>query len=531
MASPINRALMRLPKRAESNELETLVQTFVDVGPLFTLLSSQDHQIFYGRRGTGKTHALLYLGEHVNREGGRAIYVDLRKIGSTGGIYADSSIALAERGTRLLLDVLGCIHNELVDFVLDRSYVDADYDPTVSLRLLDRLAESITEVRVVGDVTMEEARSSGMSNSEDASIALGVSSTPEISVRFGSNEGTYREATTRSSTSGELVHRVHFGNVNNLIGQVVEALPISRLWLLLDEWSAVPIELQPYLADLLRRSVFPVSRMTVKVASIEQRSSFRISRGPGDYTGIELGADASAELDLDDFMVFGNSAELAKEFFKELLFRHFLAVIAPEFRDSDAPKTSDELIRAAFTQRNAFDEFVRTAEGVPRDAINVLSLAAQSAGNSTISVQNIRNAARTWYLRDKESAVGANADALSLLHWIIDTVIGTKQTKGFLLDQREGTSNTLVGHLYDERVLHVVRRGISSRDQPGVRFNAYGLDYGCYVHLTAARSPRGLFEAEDTDGEIALVEVPSDDYRSIRTALLDLSAYYSAHPA
>lgn len=322
---------MRLPKRAESNELETLVQTFVDVGPLFTLLSSQDHQIFYGRRGTGKTHALLYLADHVNREGDRAIYIDLRKIGSTGGIYADGSIVFAERGTRLLLDVLGCIHDELVDYVLEKSYLDSSYDPTSSLRLLDQLAEAITEVRLIGTVAMERSYSSGTSESQGTDLGVTLSPQPVASISFRSAGSVTQETAAKASTTGQVVHRVHFGNVNNLMGRVVTSLPINRLWLLLDEWSAVPIELQPYLADLLRRSVFPVGNLTVKVAAIEQRSSFRISRGGGDYTGVELGADASAELDLDDFMVFGNSAELAKDFFKELLFRHFLAVISPEF--------------------------------------------------------------------------------------------------------------------------------------------------------------------------------------------------------
>lgn len=524
MAAPVNRALMRLPKRAEVNERETLVQTFVDVGPLFTLLSTHDHQVFYGRRGTGKTHALLFLSDHVNREGDRAIYVDLRTIGSTGGIYSDGSISLAERGTRLLLDVLGRLHDELVDYALDVSYT-TDFDPTASLRLLDRLAEAITEVRVVGTVAIEETQTVGTSKTDNAAVGLSVGS--QMAGRFdvGSQEAEHHEVAAKSSTTGDLVHRVHFGNVTQLLQRVVGSLPCDRLWLLLDEWSAVPIELQPYLADLLRRCVFPVQGVTVKIGAIEQRSDFRIGRGAGDYTGIELGADAAADLDLDDFMVFGNNADRAKDFFQELLYKHFSAVITPEYRDGAAPKSPEGLVAAAFTQHNAFDEFVRAAEGVPRDAINVLSLAAQSAGDAAISVQNVRVAARSWYLRDKESAVGANPDALSLLHWIIDNVIGNKQTKGFLLDQRQGASNTLVGHLYDERVLHVVRRGISSRDQPGVRFNAYGLDYGCYVHLTAAKAPKGLFKAESTDGAEELVEVPGDDYRSIRTALLDLSTF------
>jgi hypothetical protein len=525
MPAAINRALMRLPKRAESNERSTLVDTFVDVGPLFTLLSSQEHQVFYGRRGTGKTHALLFLADSVNREGSRAVYVDLRSIGSTGGIYSDSSVPLAERATRLLLDVLGHVHEELTDFVLDRSYEDVDFEPTRCLRLLDRLAEAITEVRVIGPVTVEAASAVHDSATETSGASLSVGASPGIQLQLGA-EGVHRkESSERLSSTGEQVHRVHFGSVAGSLTKVAQALPTKHLWLLLDEWSAVPVELQPYLADLLRRSIFPVPGITVKIGAIEQRSSFRIARSAGDYTGIELGADASADLDLDDFMVFGNNADRAKDFFRQLLFKHFSAVITPEFKENGAPSTSTELVRVGFTQSNAFDEFVRAAEGVPRDAINVLSLAAQHAGDGAISVPDIRSAARNWYLRDKETAVGANPEALRLLHWIIDNVIGKKQTKGFLLDQRQGASHTLIGHLYDERVLHVVRRGISSRDKPGVRFNAYGLDYGCYIHLTAAKAPKGLFYVEGLEGEPEVVDVPGDDYRSIRTALLDLATF------
>ena len=53
----INKSLLGIVKRAEKQSIEQLVATFVDIGPLFKILSNIDHQILYGRRGTGKTHA------------------------------------------------------------------------------------------------------------------------------------------------------------------------------------------------------------------------------------------------------------------------------------------------------------------------------------------------------------------------------------------------------------------------------------------------------------------------------------------
>src|SRR5688572_19551026 len=107
MNKEINLAFMKLSKRAEGVERATLVETFVDVGPLFTLLSSRDHQVFYGRRGTGKTHALVFLANTLSEAGDLPIYIDMRTIGSTGGLYADQQVPLQERATRLLMDTLG----------------------------------------------------------------------------------------------------------------------------------------------------------------------------------------------------------------------------------------------------------------------------------------------------------------------------------------------------------------------------------------------------------------------------------------
>jgi hypothetical protein len=55
----INSILMRLAKRVEKLQPEYLVKSFVDVDPTYTLLSSTDNQIMFGRRGTGKTQFLI----------------------------------------------------------------------------------------------------------------------------------------------------------------------------------------------------------------------------------------------------------------------------------------------------------------------------------------------------------------------------------------------------------------------------------------------------------------------------------------
>ena len=109
--------------------------------------------------------------------------------------------------------------------------------------------------------------------------------------------------------------------------------------------------------------------------------------------------------------------------------------------------------------------------------------------------------------------------------WVVDKVIKERQTKAFLLES--GTRDPLVDFLYDERVLHVLRKGMSAQDEPGKRYHVYGIDYGCYVDLiNTARAPRGLLDLGITSPEIS-VAVPKTDFRSIRRCVLELCDFYA----
>ncbi len=165
----LNRLFIQLSKRAERVDSAALIESFVDVGPLTSVLSTRDNQIVYGRRGTGKTHALKYLAERMREQGDVPVYVDLRTIGSTGGLYADASVPVPERATRLLVDTMTDLHEELLSLVLeDRSGLDL----SVLGPRLDRLADAITEVVVGGAVRHEVAGERGAT--ESAAVQAGV---------------------------------------------------------------------------------------------------------------------------------------------------------------------------------------------------------------------------------------------------------------------------------------------------------------------------------------------------------------------
>lgn len=517
--SRLNRALNQVPKRAESRQAEELRSTFVDSG-VAAALEVVDHQVLYGRRGTGKTHALRYLESWISDEGDLGVYVDLRTVGSPEGVIGSDPLSPQERAGRLLVDLLGELHNALLDAVIaDDELVE---DAALVLRL-DALSEAITSIRVSGEVEVSEEHESASGRSASWSASATIGSSPSVSIGSHGAQTEEVRGAERVVRRGNESFRLNFSEVARALRDLASALTSMRLWLLLDEWSSVPQDLQPFLGEFLVRCVLPLQKFTVKIGAIEQQSVFRTETAAGAMIGIELGADVSANVDLDEFMVFEQNEDRAREFFRGLFFRHLTLGV-----DSDNPvsemRTESDLVRIGFTDRRAFDELVRSAEGVPRDAINIAAKAALRAGDGRIGVPDVRAAARSWYQLDKEAALRSREEALALLNHIIDDVIRGRKARGFLVNQRSARASLLQA-LFDARVLHLVKRGYSAQDEPGERYDVYVIDYGAYVDLIQTKNaPQGVLLLEGDGGEPAYVDVPSQDLRAIRRSVLDIDA-------
>jgi len=315
--------------------------------------------------------------------------------------------------------------------------------------------------------------------------------------RTAAESATEGRSLLRETRRGSERIALNFSDVARSLRELAATLTTCRIWLLLDEWSSVPRDLQPYLAEFLVRCVLPLQRFTVKIAAIEQQASFRTRIGDADI-GIELGADMSASITLDDFMVFEGNEEQARNFFLGLFFKHLTARGDDAIQINGLDRPAD-VVRQGFTDMRAFDELVRAAEGVPRDALSIAARAAMRAGSDRVSVALVREAARAWFQSDKVKALESRDEARPLLNWIIDRVIREKRARAFLVSE-EHSRNPLLLALFDARVLHVVRRGYSAQDRPGERYEVWVIDYGAYVDLIQTKyAPLGYLPLGDED--------------------------------
>lgn len=502
----IQAAFIQFDRRAEKLSQEILARTFVDAEPLFIQLSSKNHQVLYGRRGTGKTHALKFLADNISAGGDAAIYIDLRTVGSNGSIYSDAQRSLPERATRLLVDVLEGLELELTQIALNS--IDKGGNAEQITMRLDDFGRSLRNVEVRGSI--EEERSSAQTTETARNASFELQKEPKLSI--GASDKNTGSGSFRQKFSGAPVASIDFGTLQTSLSGLIEILGSPRIWLLIDEWSEIPSDLQPYLADLLRRTVLPQQRVIVKIGAIEHRSRFAENLPQGGTLGIEIGADVTADTNLDDFVVYDVDQQRATEFFRSLIFKHY----SVSDKADPAIDTPDKLVSAVFTQVTAFQEFVRAIEGVPRDALNLAAMMAKISFGRLISVEDVRKAASEWYRQDKMSVTKTNPSLASVLSYVIDEVIGQRKTRAFLFPS--GATDIRIEQLYDARLLHLLKKSISSNSEPGKRYDVFKIDYGCYVDLiNTSRAPAGLFQS---DLGVYINEVPPDDYRSIRRAIL-----------
>jgi len=486
----INTSLQMISKRAERLDPKEQAATFVSLGALEHALLNPDNRIIFGRRGTGKTHVMSFVADQAAKKREMACVIDLRTIGSNSYIYGDDAVPLAERATRLLRDFIAALHNGFLEQVTDPK---GRYPVDRLSPMIDKLGVAIREVLVRDTVERKTAEKTGSKTTLGGNAEGALSPTPSLKV---GGKGEHERSGDHSAEVVEKAHprlSVNIGQVHRALNDFADRVG-GRIWVLIDEWSTVPEVLQPYLADFIKRTLFPNRNYSVHIAAIEQRSNFRQGMG-GASIGMELGSDASADVNLDDYLVFENSPFRSVAFFREMLFKHLLSV-----RDGAGPKSGNDFVRAAFTQEQAFTELVRASEGVPRDAINILQIAATRAREEKVSIPHIRNAAKDWYERDKATFVSSNPEAERLLNWIIEKVIGARKARAFLV--RSGVQDEALDRLFDDRILHIAKKAYSTKQEPGVRYKVWKLDYGCYVDLiNTARQPTGfLFEnAEVTD--------------------------------
>lgn len=484
--SDINRTWTALRRRADrSPDRERLHDAFVEAD-YFSPASEPDSMVLFGRRGAGKTHTLLELDHVVRGNGDVPVYIDMRRLGSNSGIYDNPDMPFPTRASRLLIDLIEVVHESL--FQLSVSDNNGDLDLAKLGPALDDLGEASTQIKVNGTISVTRRNGTKVNRITSKRAAARLArQNPGLEFSISGTQDQAEEDSFALTREGTEEFYIHLGSLEGAVERVCGALEGRFLWLLIDEWSeAVPYELQPVLADMLRRTFMRFPYVTVKIMAIEHRSNFREPTGRGGYVGLELGADTAETVSLDESLTIGEDATRTAEFVRMLLCEHFLAVAKERNSLELSSLTVDQIVLTSFHEA-AFTTLVHASEGNPRDAMNLVSKAARAAGHRIIANRDVLKAADEYFWNTKYKNIEGESSLEKLFQELLQRSLA-RGKRTFLVartDQRRG----LYSKLYDQRLIHLLRSGIRSPGD-GTAFDGYAIDFGSYADRVLGGSLR-----------------------------------------
>ncbi len=507
----IVQAISSISQRAErQRDINKIIDSYVEIGILPQLINN-NNQILYGRRGTGKTHILRILENHLkNNPHKTTCYIDCRFLGSSPQ-FTDNTTSIDYRCSSLFTDIL----NEIFDVLLNHIAYNPNKNSDLALESLNSLS-----INSIGEIQKSKKIVNREKGTKDIETKSEINLNPSnISLTFADNSKSTKEQEKTTEFDSEEFDKIIFPDLHYYLQRVLKEAD-TDLTIIIDEWSAIPLDIQPYLAEFLKKSFIPIPEVVLKIGALEYRSNFTIPRDKHNYIGFELGSDISTNLDIDDYFVYDRNPKEITKTFSEILFKHLKSELPDNyFSDIYHINTINQFIQGLFTGMPAFDELVRASEGVIRDFINIFSLAFFDTQRKTlkkIDKKIVLEASRQWFENDK--AKNLDNQLHDKIRLIIDEVIGKRRARSFLVS-RELEQNPIIQKLFDARVIHVVKKGYSDKDNPGVRYNIYSLDYGTYVDLiNTSKQPQIEFEFMEEQTEEFIV--PFDDKRSIRRIIL-----------
>ncbi|WP_152981062.1 hypothetical protein [Stenotrophomonas koreensis] len=446
---------------------------YIEVGDSFRRLSSAQHQVVFGRRGSGKSCLLVHLLRTCENGGPHnALYV---------GIDSIKKLHFPDILTRMLISIFEGL--PAPKWNIARLWSKNPVEKTLAdLR-------SLLDAAITSDVEQTHKRHRvGKASLPGTSLTLGVEATAgtDVKEQFKKQKLDYLER-----------------HLDDYRSAIKAALPkeLHTLHVLVDDFYLVRRPEQPDVVDYLHR-LLRGTNAYLKLGTIRHRTTLR--RHEEQTIGVELGQDVE-EISLDRTL----------ETFKDT--QDYLVSMLDELgRSAGIDNASSQLFNPG-----AAHALTLASGGVPRDFLNILAdsidLACRSGGSAWLTPKLIYKAAAQKTLPNKRSNLSEDAgvDAKRLEAAFADILkfcLQDKRQTAFLVSKEDAIKfsgeNEIIQQLADFKLLHLIAPDTSAASGRPGRFSAYtldaaifmeprrrGLDVVAFWEQDDERRPRGIRES------------------------------------
>lgn len=424
---------------------------YVDIGSNLGRVRSKQHQVIFGRRGSGKSCLVIHFLNIIKSEGRtESTYILMDEYKKLK--YPDVLI-------RLVIDILNGLH---IPLRRTRRFFRAPSIPDKQISKLHNLLDSADE----SDIIQKDSR-------ENSDYAKASAS------RFGATteaQATSRNATDRTASFREKKLDYLERHIRDFKDSIIkyQSKHESHSYLVIDDFYLVNPEIQPDILDYVHRLVRD-SSIYLKLATVRHRTT--LSRNYPQTVGLELSQDAES-IDLDKtFEDFDSTRKFLSDMLDSLGHKVGIASVSEEIFNPDA-----------------FEALTLASGGVPRDFLNTFSFAVESAlaTNSkrwltpTAVYKGASRHAWQAKLSLMREDISGDADGLErLLTDLIDFCLNKSKKTAFLVSQDDAQSNPemfeIIQQLMDFKLIHVVEPDTSAASGRPGRYAAYTLDFSFFM--------------------------------------------------
>lgn len=425
---------------------------YVDVSGNLKRIRARQHQVIFGRRGSGKSCLLVHYHRRIaKKDKTLSVYIDSDELKRLG--YPDALIRLLLRLTEEVAEASRSWPSKVLRRKKSQLWTQAQ-----ELRRLLELAE-------VSDVTQEEKEDD--KTTIDGRLSRGPASGGASRTK-GRSQGT--TSSFKTEKLAELERR--FPDFKKALQDGLQKSSYRSGSVIVDDFYLFPREIQPDVLDYLHR-LLRGTDLYLKLGTVRHRTT--LQRGNGQSIGIDPAEDVE-EISLDRTFEHVDAT------------RNFLELML----NSLAKKVKIDSA-SSFISAEGLLALALASGGVPRDYLNTLVEAvptAQSLGQSRVTPKAIYKGAgrlsyrnKLGYLRDD---VGPESKAIELVFADLVTFCLKEEKKtGFLISQEEVNTSPeqheIIQQLMDFKLIHIIEPDTSAASGRSGRFEAYTLDFSLFM--------------------------------------------------
>lgn len=423
---------------------------YVEIGDSLKRLSSNQHQVVFGRRGSGKS--CLFV--HVLRQS--------RNGGSHGALYVGIDTLKRLPFPDILTRILISIFEQLPG---------ADRPWWLFLKRPSKVEHTLRDLRLLLDSALTSDVERTIKNGSKKNVGIGSKGAVDLTLGSETSNSTDTKEQFRRDKLEYLERHLEDYRL-----AIMDALPDqeSGLYVLLDDFYLVKRDVQPDVIDYLHRLLRDTNAY-LKVGTIRHRTTLR--RHEGQTIGVELGQDVE-EISLDRTL----------QTFKDT--QDYLVSMLDELGKSvGVANASIDLFN-----QDAAHALTLASGGVPRDFLNIFSDAVDmsiSKGKiDRLTPTFIYKAAAQISLPNKRKNLSEDAgvDAQSLERAFADLAtfcLREKKRTCFLVSREDaqvmGAENEILQQLMDFKLIHLIDPDTSAASGRTGRFSAYTLDAALFM--------------------------------------------------